>query len=919
MQQKQEYEAQMALSGIGKPSTSTTMPKPKNIQGSQINAMKRDKVIPNRPTSSNSQNSQNIPVQSPLPKPITYLKGQRLSQDSDKSDVSQQSSESDRIILESNDDEDDDEDEDDNRTTKDKQCEVEDSKHTTEQSDKSTSKNIEIRRMSSTDEGDKVLQSAWASPEKDEAGKTPLEMVQNIVSSIDSPSDNDKLEENTDEMTVTQKNKELAKNQFLEQDSSSSNPIPSWVQGSGKPLMHSQHIVANQTAPSSHLSPLLQPIPQPPVPTASQTNATIPIVSQSGAPVIFGPAPNQQQPMAPVQMTAAVGQPQVPTSQPPIMQIVNTVNGPMLMQAFPAPTGIANVNTNPADQSNTPVIPQRNTLVLPTTNGVYQASQSTTVTNMPPKKQQETLNNPKQQDDDSDKDEEEDDHRMVLKKTKKGKKKKNDSSSSSHQRKDSPNQNFQYQSQIPVSQQNQMPVLVANASQPGLIGASPSPQALQPLIMNQPGAVLTNVGGQVLLSNGSFMAVPAIYNQQMPDGSIVQVQNGMTQIPSAPIIQQSAQPMITGNGAGPIMMTPQGSGHFIPSAGTFIMTPQGLVPATPAGLPPNNPSHPGNFVAIAPAGTPNQQLQQVTISPANTPTLVQQQPTPPPTQVPQQQQQQILAIQQQQSVPSTSLTIQLDDDDSDDNSVSMSPPSARSTPIPRKNKQKSFKRKKRLKKDSRNSSKSKRAQEQAIEYHEVDDEDDVEDIKPEDNELEKIEYDDDSDVEEIVEDHVVDDDDISDDDDESPTERLSAQSSPIPNSSKSSLHTAKSSTNRASQKRSKSKHGSKIFIQSNKVDSSGRKATPPHSADDKLSSSELFNASSNPDDSLDTSGMSNSSSNSIGNIDVNEPSSSRGPSRKRRYHKNVSSSSQKKRKRNEDAKLQEKELHDDSDGMSNRV
>ena len=45
------------------------------------------------------------------------------------------------------------------------------------------SKNIEIRRMSATDDGDKVLESAWDSPEKET--KTPLQMVQSIVSQIE--------------------------------------------------------------------------------------------------------------------------------------------------------------------------------------------------------------------------------------------------------------------------------------------------------------------------------------------------------------------------------------------------------------------------------------------------------------------------------------------------------------------------------------------------------------------------------------------------------------------------------------------------------------------------------------------------------------------------------------------------------------
>merc|ERR1712079_991460 len=48
-------------------------------------------------------------------------------------------------------------------------------------------KNVEIRRMSATEDGDKVLESAWDSPEKEKDGKTPLQMVQNIISKIEDP------------------------------------------------------------------------------------------------------------------------------------------------------------------------------------------------------------------------------------------------------------------------------------------------------------------------------------------------------------------------------------------------------------------------------------------------------------------------------------------------------------------------------------------------------------------------------------------------------------------------------------------------------------------------------------------------------------------------------------------------------------
>ena len=206
MQQKQEYEAQMALSGIGKPTTSGSTPKHKTIKELQCDNAKGDKLVFNRPPSTTSQNSQNTPVQSPLPQPLSHQKSQRLSQDSDKTDISQQSSESDRIILESNDD-DDDEDEDEKNTIGRDNGESGDKKKELEQSDNSVNKNIEIRRMSSTEEGDKVLQSAWTTPEKDEKGKTPLEMVQNIVSSIDSPKGNDKLDDGSaDDATTSQKN-----------------------------------------------------------------------------------------------------------------------------------------------------------------------------------------------------------------------------------------------------------------------------------------------------------------------------------------------------------------------------------------------------------------------------------------------------------------------------------------------------------------------------------------------------------------------------------------------------------------------------------------------------------------------------------------------------------------------------------------
>merc|ERR1719507_2753108 len=90
---------------------------------------------------------------------------------------------------------------------------------------------------------------------------------------------------------------------------------------------------------------------------------SLPMVSQSGTQLIFTPATSQPQTMTGQQISAGVGQ---PNHQPPIMQIINTVNGPMLMQAFPAPAGMSNMGTIQAGTPN---------MVIPTTNGSIQPHQ----------------------------------------------------------------------------------------------------------------------------------------------------------------------------------------------------------------------------------------------------------------------------------------------------------------------------------------------------------------------------------------------------------------------------------------------------------------------------------------------------------------------------------------------------------------
>ena len=180
--------------------------------------------------------------------------------------------------------------------------------------DNNFAKNVEIRRISATEEGDKVLESAWDSPEKEKnlGGKTPLQMVQSIISKIE-------------------KNKPAPPTATPVLTSAPAGPPagpPAWTQGGQRPLLHSQKQVANETPPTTR--PLTTPM--------------VPPNHQKAAPV---QAPVQPPPVSPsftvMQAPAHTAQ-YLPVSANPgqqIMQLVNTINGPMLMQmAAPAPAPV---------------------------------------------------------------------------------------------------------------------------------------------------------------------------------------------------------------------------------------------------------------------------------------------------------------------------------------------------------------------------------------------------------------------------------------------------------------------------------------------------------------------------------------------------------------------------------------------------
>jgi hypothetical protein len=329
-----------------------------------------------------------------------------------------------------------------------------------ENTNKDKAKNIEIRRMSATEDGDKVLESAWDSPEKEKEGKTPLEMVQSMMSQIEDTK--------------------------LTQDSY---PPPAWTQGGQRPLLHSQKQVANQTPPSS--APLPNMVPPQQRPTVSQ-NVTV---------------------MAPQMVTVSTGQQQ-------FMQLVNTINGPMLMQAMPSPS-----------------------IHQPQEGQGGRGSKKTSPTHLA-----------------------------------------------------YPQQNI-----MPAGSGGQMPILVS----PTLVGGQPSPtgmpqqhvlfghpspgsgvmQGTPQFLLNQPTMIAPN---QVFLSsNGTLVAMPSapamqgvVYNQ-LPDGSLVQVQS--------PLIHhhQHGQAILTSNGSyvfnnGGQQVSPNGSQlQFQSPGGTYFMTPAGLVQTAP--------------------------------------------------------------------------------------------------------------------------------------------------------------------------------------------------------------------------------------------------------------------------------------------------------------------------------------------------
>ena len=402
-----------------------------------------------------------------------------------------------------------------------------------QENDINFTKNVEIRRISATEEGDKVLESAWDSPEKEKnLGKTPLQMVQSIISKI----------EKTKPATPVSASAPTTTPVGPPAGPPSGPPTgpPAWTQGGQRPLLHSQKQVANETPPT----------------TRPLTTAMIPPQHQKAL------APAQPPPVSPnfTVMAPAHTAQFLPVSANPgqqIMQLVNTINGPMLMQmAAPAPA---------------PVHHQQAPLVAP---------------------QQVQI---------------QDKNRMG--------KKPGHSPTGAQQLAYSPGANT-----VPILVSPGAAMIAGAGSQTSPTGAQiapgqhvlishPSPgsgvqiQGAPQILINQPAMI--QAPQQFFMSpNGTLMAMPApqpvqtgpvVYNQ-LPDGTLVQVQSPAMIQPQITqpqmMIQTSNGSFVLQNPAGQ-QLSPTGGqfqfhqatpGHAHPG-GTFIMTAAGLVQTVPAATP----------------------------------------------------------------------------------------------------------------------------------------------------------------------------------------------------------------------------------------------------------------------------------------------------------------------------------------------
>ena len=432
-------------------------------------------------------------------------------------------------------------------------------------------RNIEIRRLSNTEEGNKVLEPTFHSPEKDKK-KNPLENIFNIVSGMEVPATYKMMEDEKDTRggvhsrnsspglsgssspgigNIRPQLKGRKNRQYSTLPPLPHSPPP-WVLG-GQQLAQGQNvpqILSLQNIRGVRPTMVNEQFPmfQQQSVQMSQTQSipvsgAQPIMTSSSTQMIITAPPLQLQPFVtpPVSASPSIQ----PTQMQPMLQLIQTVNGPMLVPMSPVENGNL-VQIQPAPS---PILQQTS----PAGSGASSKSSSPGSTaNVSPNTK------------------------------KKGRKRKNTETNISP--------NIAPSSQVPLlvsptgslmslqafpgnpppSSSGQVLALSQPTQGSNILTPTASPQVVpQNILVNQPGQ-------QMILSNGTLMTVPqpqGIMYQQLPDGTLVQVQNQF------PLLPQGGQQLITGAPIQGQIMLNNPAQILQGNSPQLIMTPQGLVQA----------------------------------------------------------------------------------------------------------------------------------------------------------------------------------------------------------------------------------------------------------------------------------------------------------------------------------------------------
>jgi hypothetical protein len=475
-------------------------------------------------------------------------------------------------------------------------------------------KNIEIRRLSCTEDGDKIIEPTFHSPEK-EAGqprKNPLENILNFVSGMEMPTVNQLSEEqqlrggpggsrssrNSSPVLsgggVTpgspmmclkgRKGRQQVQSQFTVVPHSP----PPWVLRGGPPAPGCAQLVLSsqqQQLPlfqaTGHILTAGGGHPQTMTAVRPATNNQTMFIATAGAPQIqYHQAVLPGSPAAYVQPTAAV------------MQLIQTVNGPILV---PLGTASHQPQTLYQLQAQPSGVGMDGAAAFSSTSSSPQSSSSSPGSSV-----------------------------TMSPKGRKG-------ATTSRKRKAETQASCQARSQLLISPSghqglvNLHPVLgphqqVVTHHQGELVASGLHHmislghhqhlhQPANSLIVNHSGPA----SSQVVLPGAVTNATPAVY-QQLPDGTLVQLP--VQSAPATQIIQHPQLQPATGAGPGHIFLNNTAGGAVLTASGggttQFLMTPQGLVQAIGAALPPTHSPIFQNHssTAVVPSGHLNLLQQQ---------------------------------------------------------------------------------------------------------------------------------------------------------------------------------------------------------------------------------------------------------------------------------------------------------------------